>query len=296
MQYIDLSSGRKISKLCFGCEPLGGKDWGDFNLPKINMAIQKSLEIGVDFFDTADVYGLGMAEKRLANILGSKRHDVTIATKGGVSWSKGKSDKRADTSIDCSAKHIKNSVENSLRRLKLDHLPIYYIHYPDPNVDVRDTFECLNQLKDQGKIELIGCSNYNSKQLLQACEVANISLLQIPINLIIGKPEQAILDVCKEYDIKIIAYNVLSWGLLTGKFSKETSFQSHDRRSLLPIFQDKQYESALNQISKFKINAKNEGLTLTEYAISWVLRQKHVAASIVGFKNPEQLEINFKKI
>ena len=293
MKYSTLSSSQTVSKLCFGCEPLGGTDWGKVNIDNIEAAVNRAIELGVNFFDTADVYGLGLSEERLASILGPRIHDMTIATKGGVSWFKDQFKERARTSINCSVPYIQKAVEDSLRRLNLDCLPLYYIHYPDPDTEIKHTFECLSKLQSQGKIKLLGCSNYNSHQLSQACEVATISAVQIPVNFLLGAPSQALVDTCVKYDVKIVAYNVLSWGLLTGKYNNSAKFETNDRRSLLPLFQTEQLEKALKIVNKAKISAKNEGLSIGQYAINWVLQQKRIAAAITGIKNVEQAEKNF---
>jgi len=296
MKYSTLSTSQTVSKLCFGCEPLGGTDWGNVNIDNIEAAINRAIELGVNFFDTADVYGLGLSEERLSSILGHRIHDMTIATKGGVSWVTSRDKERVRTSVNCSVPYIQKAVEDSLRRLNLDCLPLYYIHYPDPNTEIRHTFECLSKLQSQGKIKLLGCSNYNSDQLSQACEVARISVLQIPVNFLLGAPTQALLDTCIKFDIKIVAYNVLSYGLLTGKYNSTSRFKKNDRRSLLPLFQPEQLEKALKVVNKAKILAQNEALSVGQYAINWVLQQENIAAAITGIKNVEQVEQNLSNV
>jgi len=120
-----------VSALCFGCEPLGGRDWGAVDVTAIEVAIRESVELGVNFFDTAAVYGLGESERRLSIALGSRRHDVIVATKGGLSWSAPLADGRATVFRDSTRSSIRLGVEHSLRRLRLDRLPIFYVHWPD---------------------------------------------------------------------------------------------------------------------------------------------------------------------
>jgi aryl-alcohol dehydrogenase-like predicted oxidoreductase len=153
---------RGISRLCFGCEPLGGIDWGVVDVAGIGSAIDRALDLGIDFFDTADVYGLGLSEERLSQTLGHRRHDVVIATKGGVSWSTPTSQSRASITRDSSPSYLRTAVENSLRRLRLDVLPIYYVHWPDPSTPIEATFAELEKLRTEGKIGSLGCSNYSA--------------------------------------------------------------------------------------------------------------------------------------
>jgi len=214
----------KISPFCFGCEPLGGTDWGDVNIAEIEKAIQHSLDLGINFFDTSSVYGLGLSEERLSEILGKNRHDVVIATKGGLSWIQNGSTNRAVFSRDSSPASIIRNIEDSLRRLKIDCLPIFYIHWPDDDVSIHKTFLALMKLRDEGKINKIGCSNFNAAQLEKACSVANVSFVQLPYNILNNYFDMKIQKLCKQYNIKIVVYNVLANGLLTGKYNESSIF------------------------------------------------------------------------
>lgn len=283
----------EISKICFGCEPLGGADWGQISVHDISSAVTRSLELGLNFFDTADVYGLGMSESRLAEILGARRHDVVIATKGGMSWVDGSAGGRATISRDSSPRYLQSAVENSLRRLRLDRIPIYFIHWPDSRTEIRDTFEFLCRLQDAGKIFHIGCSNFSAAQVQAASEVSKVSFVQLPVNLL-GQditPEMAAL--VKEKDIKVVAYNVLANGLLTGKFNIDTKFAAGDRRSRLPLFQGEMYRKALRSVAEISVLAASENLTCAQFAINAVLRRGDIASAILGIKNREQIEENF---
>ena len=164
-----------LSKLCFGCEALGGTDWGDINVQDIEKAINFAVERGINFFDTADVYGLGLSEKRLSSILGDKRHDMFIATKGGVRWNVTKS-KRAEIVFDSSPSYITKAVEQSLQRMKLETLPLYYIHWPDQHTFIKETLDCLNKLKGEGKIKYIGLSNIKDLELETALNYSKVDL------------------------------------------------------------------------------------------------------------------------
>ena len=281
-----------LSPLCFGCEPLGGSDWGKVNLNDIEAAIERSLELGINFFDTADVYGLGLSEKRLSKILKERRFNLFIATKGGVSWIKKSNEKRAFTSLNLTPEYITEAVHASLRRLRLDVLPLYYIHWPDANEDMSRTFECLSNLQRQGKINHIGCSNFNTEQLNLAIKRASIDFIQVPINILQGYPDDSFINLCNKFKIKIVAYNVLAAGMLTGKFTVNTEFPDSDRRSRLSLYEGSEFKKQLSKIKKLKVIAESEKLSLTQYSIKSVLDHKDVDYVITGLKTSEQAEEN----
>lgn len=281
-----------VSSICFGCEPLGGTDWGQIDVSEIASAISRALELGVNFFDTADVYGLGLSETRLSEILGAKRHDVVIATKGGLSWGNAPSGGRATISRDSSPKYLRNAVEASLRRLKVDCIPVYFIHWPDPHTDIRTTFECLSKMRDEGKIGHIGCSNFSAAQVSVACEVSDVSFVQLPVNLLGEGPDAAMAQLVRQKDIGVVAYNVLANGLLTGKYDANSRFPPNDRRARLPLFQGATYERALRQVADISAAAAAQKLTCAQYAISKVLTQAGVVSAILGIKNRQQIEEN----
>jgi aryl-alcohol dehydrogenase-like predicted oxidoreductase len=287
-----MASRLELSKICFGCEPLGGTDWGQIDVSDIASAISRALELGVNFFDTADVYGLGVSETRLSEFLGAKRHEVVIATKGGLSWTDAPSGGRAIISRDSSPKYLRGAVEASLRRLRLDCIPVYFIHWPDPNTEIRSTFECLAKLRDEGKIGYIGCSNFSAAQVKEACEVSEVSLVQLPMNLLGEDMDADMAEWVQMKSIGVVAYNVLANGLLTGKYNENSRFPSNDRRSRLPLFQGDAYRRALQQVADISAAAQAENLTCAQYAISRVLRRAGVVSAILGIKNSQQLEEN----
>lgn len=285
-----------ILSFCFGCEPLGGTDWGDVYIPDIEEAIQEALDLGIKYFDTAAVYGLGLSEKRLSNILGEKRHDVIIATKGGFSWRQDDQNHRSIVFRDSSPASIRKNIEGSLSRLKIDCLPIFYIHWPDTNFSIRETFSTLMELCSEGKIDRIGCSNFNVSQLEKACAVSNVSFIQLPYNILNNHIDNKILSLSKRNNIKIVVYNVLANGLLTGKYNKLSTFPENDRRSRLSNFRGKPYLRVLKQIDRLKIEAEINNLTLAQYAIKCVIEVPSISSVILGIKNSRQLNENFSAV
>jgi aryl-alcohol dehydrogenase-like predicted oxidoreductase len=271
---------------------LGGADWGEVDVAAIAGAVERALELGINFFDTADVYGLGSSETRLSQILGPRRHDVLIATKGGMSWQLPAAGGRATIRRDSSPEYLRSAVEASMRRLRLERLPVYFIHWPDPDTDIRTTFECLATLQNEGKIGWIGCSNFSVGQLRLACEVADVALVQLPVNILNEDLEPVMLQLVDEKDIGVVAYNVLANGLLTGKYGLDARFPESDRRSRLPMFKGNNYRQAVQQVQEISVAAEAEGLTCAQYSIAKVSSLTHITSSILGIKSRGQIEEN----
>jgi myo-inositol catabolism protein IolS len=280
--------GKALSKISFGCEPLGGADWGDVDIDEIARAIDVALDAGVNCFDTADVYGLGLSEQRLAAILGPRRNDVVIATKGGLAWQDGPVGARAIISRNSSPEHLEAAVEGSLRRLRIDCLPIYFVHWPDPHTDIRISFDALSRLQARGKIEHIGCSNFNLAQLRLACDVARVSYVQAAVNILGADLDLDMREEVVRRGIGVFAYNVLANGLLTGKFDRVARFPENDRRSRLALFSGAAFEQALGKVSEVVKLAAAEGLTAAQYAIAHVAARPEVASVVLGVKTKRQ--------
>lgn len=282
---------KNLSPICFGCEPLGGTDNGYFNYTSISKAINIAIDLGINFFDTAGVYGLGLSEKRLSKILGKRRHNLMIATKGGLSWNKVKSG-RSVIVTDSSPLAIRKDVESSLSRLGLETLPIFFIHWPDKKTAFEETFTELVNLKNEGKIRAIGCSNFSAQQLQEACTFSKIDYLQIPINLLNNPLSTDISKICDENKIKIVAYNTLAHGLLAGKLNQNSVFLENDRRSRLSLFKGAEFINALKKVDDLKLLCINLNTNLLQYSISWVLKQQNVCSAIIGIKDHHQVKEN----
>ena len=284
----------EVSKLCIGCEALGGTDWGNFSQEKLEYAIHKSLDLGINFFDIAGVYGLGLAEKRLSKLLGEHRKNVIIATKGGLSWGKTNKNKRAKIFKNSSKKALRNDVISSLRRLKLDCLPIFYIHWPDENTPLVESFDEIYSMKKEGLINSIGCSNFSLNQLNFITKTYNLDFMQIPLNIINKNTQLEMINICLKKKIKLIAYNVLNSGMLTEKINKNSRFPITDRRSRLNAFKPENIEDSLKSIEFAKEAASKNKISISTYAIKEIINTEGVTSVITGIKNYSQLLENFK--
>lgn len=288
MNYLTYKNTR-ISQICFGCEPLGGTDCGVFDLDQLSQAIHKAIEMGLNFFDTSGVYGLGQSELNLSKILGKKRKDVFIASKGGLSWQPVLPGERATIIKDSSPIALERNLDDSLKRLNLEIIPLYYIHWPDMLVDFSDTFTFLKRMQQKGKIGMIGCSNFNLEQLKMAQSVVDIDFLQLSYHLLDSDIPSDLISFCKDNRINIIAYNVLCYGLLTGKFKQLPHFEVNDRRHRLPIFEPNQFKKAQEKINQLETEAKQKSLSLLDYVLSLYKQSAELDAFILGMKTPSQV-------
>lgn len=279
------------SLIGFGCEALGGADWGPCDFKEIGRAIHMALDSGVTLFDTADVYGLGLSERRLGRILGQRRNNLWISTKGGIAWKKHIAGNRAMTWKDGGRRHLTSAVEGSLRRLKIEALPIYFLHWPDPFTCLSESFDTLENLRQKEKIEHIGFSNPNSAQLKIAAHHAKISFVQTRANFLEGINSNLV-NTCQELGISIMVYNVLGAGLLTGKFSKDVKFPSSDRRSRLAAFTKNEIQKINKKLENRRRQAERMGISLPQAAIRWALNRPAVTSVILGIKNRQQLYEN----
>lgn len=293
MEYIPLRhTNLTISRLIFGCEPLGGTDWGKVDENLLDQAVSRSVDLGVNCFDVANVYGLGLAEERLSQILGSKRHEVVIISKFGVNWETPRGRSRAKTFLDCSPERVISCLEGSLQRLRLDCIPIYLVHWPDPKTPIDKTLEVLLRFQKEGKIQYFGVSNFPLTLLREANRFTNVGILELQYNLVDRSAEEELLPYCQTEKINVFAYGALAQGLLTGKYDASTTFEKDDRRHRLSHFKPDAIKKNLRILDKLKIIGDRYEKTMSQVAIRWILDNPSISAAIVGAKTPFQTEMN----
>lgn len=290
MEYVTLGkSNLRVSRLCFGCEPLGGTDWGYVSKQVAISAIHKALDLGINFFDTAPVYGLGVSETRLCEALGTRRHDVVIASKCGLQWTPVRTGQRAHIIRDCRPAQIIASLENSLRRLRVDQISLYQIHWPDSATPLADTLEALIRCREAGKIRHIGVCNFPEELLEVARPFCEALTVQVPYSLIDRRVEAGVLPYCESYGLPVLAYGALGSGLLSGKYDEASEFDATDRRQRLLSQQPLLLGRALERVRRLRVVGIRRGRTPSQVALRWVLDAGGVDCVICGFKTPEQV-------
>lgn len=296
MEYIHLKgTDFRVSRLGFGCGPLGEVDYGVVDRNQLKLTIYNALDHGINFFDTADIYGLGRAETSLSEILKSKIKDVVIITKVGVRWTSQK-DKtgRVRTVRDSRPQYVVTALEASLRRLRIECIPIYLIHWPDIHTPIEETVEALIRCKKAGKIAHIGVSNFTAQQIRLAASAADgqLEVAEIGYNLVNKEVESETLSTCQDLGVNVVAYAPLAQGFLAGKYDTESDFEQNDCRSRLDHFQRKELQKNLPIISELKDISHKHKKTVAQTAIRWVLDHPLVASTIVSSKTVAQLEQN----
>jgi aryl-alcohol dehydrogenase-like predicted oxidoreductase len=279
----------KLTTVGLGTWAMGGPwqfGWGPQDDGEAIAAILTALEEGINWIDTAPVYGCGHSEELVGKALKQTRQKPFIATKCGLLWN----EKREK--IGClKAKSIRKECEASLKRLGIDIIDLYQMHWPEPEEDVAQAWEEMARLTEDGKVRYIGVSNFNIEQIKRIEKIAPIASLQPPYSMLNREVEDELLGYCAENNIGVVAYSPMQRGLLTGKFSQErlAGLPLDDHRRRMPEFQEPQFSATLQLVDQLRPIAKRNGRTLAQLAISWVLRRSEVTAAIVGARSPEQI-------
>jgi aryl-alcohol dehydrogenase-like predicted oxidoreductase len=291
MEYTQFGqTSLRVSKISYGTWQFGG-DWGHIERAQWDAGkatVQKALELGIHFFDTAQAYGFGLAEKMLGKelqpYLKGLREDVVIATKGGLRM---EGDKLLR---DASAGWLRQGVEQSLRNLGVDYIDLYQVHWPDPNTPFAETASALDQLVQEGKIRYVGVSNYVVEQMKAFEQTRKLDALQPAYSLFRRDIEHDILPYTQEHGMGVLVYGPLAHGLLAGTFTPQTIFAADDWRSKSEIFHGETFQRNLAVVEHLKHLAEQEGMSVAQLAIAWVLAQPAIDAAIVGAHTPGQLE------
>jgi len=286
--------GPHLTEIGLGAWAIGGPwawGWGEQDDAVSVKTIRVSLGMGINWIDTAAVYGLGHGEEVVAKAVNGKRKEVFIASKCGLVW-----DERRRVRNNNRPESIRKECENSLRRLHTDYLDLYQIHWPDKNVPVEESWGEMSRLKEEGKVLHIGVSNFGV-DLLQRCQkIYPVASLQPPYNMVHRDVEKEILPWCKEHGVGVVAYSPLQSGLLTGKFSREfidTLAEDDWRRAQRhPHFSEPLFSRVLAFVEEIRPLAEKYHKSLTQLAIAWVLMHPAVTSAIVGARSVSQTEQN----
>jgi len=293
MEYRKLGD-LEVSVIGYGAWGIGGAPfWKNEGDKKSIESIKKSFDRGINFFDTAPVYGFGHSEELIGKALKPVREKVILATKCGLRWGK-----KSLSSLrkDASRKSILEEIDLSLKRLGTDWIDLYQVHWPDVDTSQQETMETLLEIQEQGKIRSIGVSNYSASQIKECLKYAKIISLQPEFSLLAREIETETAPLCIENNIGIIAYSPLASGVLTGKYDKNTKFQDWRSKGIIGTFTGEGFAENISKVDQLKIIADDEGKTCGQMAINWVLRQPGLATALVGVKNSGQMEENLKAV
>lgn len=291
MEYITLqNTDLRVSRFCMGGCPMGGYGWGSVQESELLDAVHAALDAGVNFFDTADTYGLGQSERTLAKGLGSRRGDVVIESKFGVRVGGGK------TVYDNSPEYIQQALEESLRRLNTDYIDVYLIHYRDGKTPIADVVGKLEELKAAGKLRYYGLSNIHGDGLEELLPYAGrFACCQDELSLACRKNEDDLRAVQSRLRATPMTWGSLGQGILTGKYNRENvCFGADDRRSreIYVNFHGEKLEQNLRIVEALKKIAANREKSVAACAIRWILDTLPKSVVIAGVKRPAQLSAN----
>ena len=292
MEYSQLAqSSQKISRIGFGCGPASGYDYGQVDETEWCLAVQTALENGINFFDVADVYGFGRAEELLSQALGTHRHEVVVATKCGLVW-----DQQGKVRRDLSKQNVLRSVDASLRRLRLDVIPLYQIHWPDQAIPLEETFEALAQCQQQGKIRYFGVSNFSCELLGRSYAVRPFQSEQIAFNLLCREPEQEIIPWCNSTGVSVLAHSGLARGFLAGRYAPGDGSNLLDTRKSSAYFSEEGKTEKQRLLDAIRNIATQVNKPFSSVAIRWILDNPNISAVLIGIKSRAQLMENLRVV
>ena len=279
----------ELTTVGLGTWAMGGPwefGWGPQDDDEAIAAILAGLEAGINWIDTAPGYGLGHSEELIAQALERVSEKPLIATKCGILWNEKKE------KLTCLKRQsIRDECHASLKRLGVETIDLYQMHWPDPDEDMEEAWEEMTRLHEEGKARYIGASNFSVEQIRRAQKIHPVASLQPPYSMLHREAEDELLGYCAENDIGVVAYSPMQRGLLTGKFSAErlASLAPDDHRKRHRDFQQPQLGATLELVEGLKQIAGRNGRTCAQLALSWVLRRPEVTAAIAGARRPDQI-------
>jgi len=291
----------EVTAIGLGCWAMGGWLWGGTDVAAAEDAIRCAVDLGINFVDTAAVYGLGRSEEIVGRALQGRRDQVILATKCGQVWNR--DDERNIFFTDpvgnkiyrnLQADSITQEVEDSLRRLRTDVIDVYQCHWPDVTTPLAETMEALVRLQEQGKIRAIGVSNFSVEEMEECLKHGEVASDQPQYNMLDREIEAEILPFLRERNIGLIAYSPLGRGILTGKVTMDRQFAKDDHRADQPWYQPNNRRRVLDLLEKIRPIADAHQATLAQLAANWVISQPGVTTALVGARNPAQVSENVK--
>ncbi len=285
------NTGMQITPVGFGSWAIGGDNWqfgwGSQDDGDAIAAIERAVELGINWIDTAAVYGLGHSEELVAKAVAGMKDRPWIFTKCSLVW-----DACRQMGNSLKADSIRRECEASLKRLNVDAIDLYQIHWPNPEADLEEGWQEMARLKEEGLVRHIGVSNFSVDQLRRIIPIAPVATLQPPYSMLRPAIEQTLLPFCLEQNIGVIVYSPMLSGMLSGAMTREraANFSADDWRRNNKEFQEPRLSANLELVELLKQIGAPYGRSAGEVAIAWTLRHPAVTGAIVGGRNAAQVE------
>lgn len=284
------NNGPQVSAVGLGCMGMTDFYTTGVDTQEAIATVHRALDLGVTFFDTADMYGPHTNEELLGKALAGKRDQVFIASKFGIVRTPGDAAARG---VDGSPEYIRNAIEGTLKRLKIDTLDLYYQHRIDPKIAIEESVGAMADLVKAGKVRYLGLSEASAGTLERAQKVHPIAALQTEYSLWSRDPEEnGVLETCRRLGIAFVPYSPLGRGFLTGALKSPDDFAADDYRRSSPRFQGENFAKNLLLVEKVEELAADKGVTAGQLALAWVLAQGNDVIPIPGTKQRKYLEEN----
>ena len=286
-------TGVHVSPITLGSWPMSGDRYGAIDDREAVNTIRRAHDQGITSFDTAPGYGAGHAETTLGTALQDRRDAAIVTTKCGiVPTSSGQPGR------DSSRASMLREIDASLSRLRTDRVEVYLVHWPDPHTPLAETMATMDDIQRAGKTRLVGVSNFDVPLLEQCLQLRPIDVLQVGYNLFDRRMEREVFPFCREHGIGVMAYGSLAYGLLTGAFAEETTFDAADWRSMgvafgQPILGGANFRHNVRLVNRLRDEvATPRGLTVAQLALAWVVRNPVVTTAMVGARVPAEIDEN----
>lgn len=280
-------SSLNINRIGLGCMGMS-EFYGSFSEDESIKTLHKAIDLGVNFFDTADMYGWGSNERLLGKAFKGRWDKVVLATKFAVM----RGPNGEFLGLNGKPEYIRQACDQSLKNLGVDAIDLYYMHRQDPKVEIEEIVGAMSDLVKQGKVKYIGLSEVSAETLRRAHAVHPITALQTEYSLWSREPEQELFDVCKELGITFVAYSPLGRGFLTGAIKSRADLEAGDFRLSNPRFTDEAIQKNLKFVEVIERIAQSKGATKAQIALAWVLSQNNEITAIPGTRKIHRLEEN----